>query len=91
VTTPKLLEDLEPAQVKEEMRRHIFTVVGHYQGRISTWDVVNEALAPDGTLAENVFLRKLGPSYIEDAFRWAHQADPDAILLYNDNKVEGFG
>ncbi|MGK3747316.1 MAG: endo-1,4-beta-xylanase [Bacillariaceae sp.] len=40
-------------------------------------------------MAENVFFRKIGPGYIEDCFRWAHQADPDAILLYNDNKVEG--
>ena len=42
-----------------------------------------------GTLAENVFFRKLGPSYIEKCFRWAHEADPNAVLLYNDNKVEG--
>ena len=42
-----------------------------------------------GTLAENVFFRKLGPRYIEECFRWAHQADPSAVLLYNDNKVEG--
>ena len=55
------------------------------------WDVVNEALAPDGSLAENVFYRKLGPGYIEDCFRWAHEADPGCVLLYNDNKVEGVG
>ena len=42
-----------------------------------------------GTLAKNIFFRKLGPGYIEECFRWAHQADPDAELLYNDNKVEG--
>lgn len=90
VTSPNtLLEDMTPAQVEEELRRHIFTVMGHFRGRIRVWDVVNEALAPDGSLAENVFFRKLGPSYIEKCFRWAHQADPEAILLYNDNKVEG--
>jgi len=91
VTSPKLLEDLEPADVREQVRRHIFTVMGHYRGRIHLWDVVNEALAPDGTLAENFLLKKLGPSYIEEAFRWAHEADPEATLLYNDNKVEGIG
>jgi endo-1,4-beta-xylanase len=48
-------------------------------------------LAPDGTIAENVFFRKLGAEYIEDCFRWAHEADPSATLLYNDNKVEGIG
>jgi len=89
VTSPKLLEDLAPDDVREQLRRHIFTTMGHFRGRIKVWDVVNEALAPDGSLAENVFFRKLGPGYIEECFRWAHQADPNAILLYNDNKVEG--
>jgi endo-1,4-beta-xylanase len=89
VTSPAFLEDLEPEEIREQLRRHIFTTMGHYRGRIAVWDVVNEALAPDGTLADTVFLRKLGPSYIEQAFRWAHEADPGAILLYNDNKVEG--
>ena len=89
VTSPnEILEDLTPAQVEEELRRHIFTTMGHFRGRIKVWDVVNEALAPDGRLAENIFFRKIGPSYIEKCFRWAHQADPDAVLLYNDNKVE---
>jgi endo-1,4-beta-xylanase len=91
VTSPKFLEDLAPHLVREHVKRHIFTVMGHFRGRIQCWDVVNESLAPNGALAENVFYRKLGPSYIEDCFRWAHEADPDAILLYNDNKVEGIG
>ena len=50
---------------------------------------MNESLAPDGTLANNISLKKLGPSYIEQCFRWAHEADPTAFLIYNDNKVEG--
>jgi endo-1,4-beta-xylanase len=90
VTSPtEILEELSPEQVQEQLKRHIFTTMGHFRGRIEVWDVVNEALGPDGSLAENIFYRKLGPKYIEDCFRWAHQADPDAILLYNDNKVEG--
>mmetsp|Transcript_13162 Transcript_13162/g.27849 ORF Transcript_13162/g.27849 Transcript_13162/m.27849 type:complete len:502 (+) Transcript_13162:205-1710(+) len=89
VTSPKLLEDLAPEEVREQVRRHIFTTMGHFRGRIKVWDVVNEALAPNGTLADNVFFRKLGPGYIEECFRWAHEADPAAVLLYNDNKVEG--
>eukprot|EP00980_Cylindrotheca_fusiformis_P009345 scaffold2047_cov129-Cylindrotheca_fusiformis.AAC.24 len=89
VTSPvSLLERMSPEDVEEHLRRHIFTTMGHFYGRIKTWDVVNEALAPDGTLADNIFLRKIGPAYIEKCFRWAHQADPDATLLYNDNKVE---
>ena len=91
VTSPKFLQDLSSAELREQLRRHIYTVVGHFRGRIRYWDVVNESLAPDGTLAENIFLKRLGPRYIDDAFRWAHEADPDAFLIYNDNKVEGCG
>jgi endo-1,4-beta-xylanase len=88
VTSPPCLQQLTADQLREHLQRHICTVMGYFRGRIRTWDVVNEALAPDGSLAENIFLQKLGPSYIEECFRWAHQADPDAVLLYNDNKVE---
>ena len=91
VTSPKYIEDLTASQVREQLKRHIFTVMGYYRGRIKVWDVVNESLAPDGSLADNVFMRKLGPTYIEEAFGWAHEADPTATLLYNDNKVEGIG
>ena len=89
VTSPKCLQDLSCAELQKHLKRHIFTVVNYFKDRIRVWDVVNEALAPDGSLAENVFFDKLGPSYIEDSFRWAHEADPTATLLYNDNKVEG--
>jgi endo-1,4-beta-xylanase len=91
VTTPDFVSAFEAPELAKQLKQHIFTVMGHYRGRISMWDVVNEALAPDGTLADNIFLQKLGPSYIEDCFRWAHEADPDAFLIYNDNKVEGTG
>lgn len=91
VTTPAFVSEFEPHELKKQLKQHIFTVMGHYRGRIGVWDVVNESLAPDGTLADNVFLQKMGPSYIEECFRWAHEADPSAILLYNDNKVEGIG
>lgn len=89
VTSPAWLDELDGAQCAEALRRHIFTTCGHFRGRVESWDVVNEALAPDGSLADNVFLRKMGPGYIAQAFRWAKQADPEALLLYNDNKVEG--
>uniref|UniRef100_A0A7S1C1R6 endo-1,4-beta-xylanase n=1 Tax=Corethron hystrix TaxID=216773 RepID=A0A7S1C1R6_9STRA len=89
VTSPPFLEDLPPARFAESVRRHIFTTMGHFRGRIRLWDVVNESIAPDGTLADNVFLRKMGPGYVARCFRWAAEADPDALLYYNDNKVEG--
>lgn len=55
--------------------RHIRTTVGHFYGRVDYWDVVNEALSVDnsGRMENNVFLRKLGPGYLDDCFRVAHQ------------------
>ena len=92
VTSPTaLLQPLDPKALRAALKRHIFTTMAHFRGRIRDWDVVNESLAPDGSLAENLFFEVLGPSYIADAFRWAHQADPSARLFYNDNKVEAFG
>lgn len=66
------------------LEKHIKTVVGHYQGKVVAWDVVNEAIADDGTLRNSFWLQKIGPEYIEMAFQWAHEADPDTLLLYND-------
>jgi len=57
VTTPEFVEEMSGDQIREELRRHIYTTIGHFRGRIKCWDVVNEALAPDGSLANNVFLR----------------------------------
>ncbi|MFD0767750.1 endo-1,4-beta-xylanase [Bacillus sp. CGMCC 1.60114] len=71
------------------LKNHIQTVVGQYRGKIYAWDVVNEAFNDDGTLRDNLWLRKIGPEYIELAFRWAHEADPNALLFYNDNRNEG--
>jgi endo-1,4-beta-xylanase len=78
-----------PAQLRDLLRRHIFAEAGHFKGKIWAWDVVNEALNDDGTLRDTIWLRNLGPGYIADAFRWAHQADPNAILFLNDYNVEG--
>lgn len=88
VTSPAFIHSLPPSEFSSVVRAHIFTVMGHFKGRIKQWDVVNEALAPDGSMADTVFLRKMGPGYIAQCFRWAHEADPEAFLIYNDNKVE---
>lgn len=67
----------------EVLRNHITTVVSRYKGRIAYWDVVNEAF--DGpNYRDTAWLRLIGEDYIEMAFQFAHEADPDAILLYND-------
>ena len=68
----------------DRMRTHIHTVVGHFKGRIKGWDVVNEAIEDDGSYRQSPWYQILGPEYIELAFRFAHEADPDAELYYND-------
>jgi endo-1,4-beta-xylanase len=82
------------------MREHITTVVGHYRdlnqadparpkGTLIAWDVVNEAVGKQGELFDNFWLQKIGPEYIPLAFQFAHEADPSALLFYNDNGGEG--
>jgi endo-1,4-beta-xylanase len=69
-------------------KNHIQTVVGRYKGIVESWMVVNEALNEDGTLQQNIWLEHIGSSYIEKFFKWAHEADPDALLFYNDFNLE---
>lgn len=70
------------------MREYITTVVGRYQGRIAIWDVVNEALTDSGARRTTPWQQMIGDDYIEMAFRFAHEADPDALLFYNDFNAE---
>jgi endo-1,4-beta-xylanase len=72
----------------QRMREHILTVVGRYRDRIKGWDVVNEALNDDGTLRESPWRKLIGDDYIEKAFQFAHEADPQAQLHYNDYSLE---
>jgi endo-1,4-beta-xylanase len=77
-------------QLLARMRDHIQTVVGRYKGRIRAWDVVNEALTDSGTevLRDSLWHQIIGPDYIAKAFEYAHEADPDAVLRYNDYGLE---
>jgi endo-1,4-beta-xylanase len=75
-------------ELLKRLREHIQTVVGRYKGRIKGWDVVNEALNEDGTLRPTRWLKIIGEDYIARAFEYAHQADPEAELYYNDYSLE---
>ncbi|WP_281614796.1 endo-1,4-beta-xylanase [Flammeovirga sp. SubArs3] len=68
----------------ERMREHIYTVVGRYKGRIHAWDVVNEAIDDLEGLRKSKWYQIIGEDYIELAFQFAHEADPNAELYYND-------
>jgi endo-1,4-beta-xylanase len=77
-------------ELLQRMRDHIHTVVGRYKGKVRVWDVVNEALADNGTnvLRSSLWLEIIGPDFVAKAFEYAHEADPDAILRYNDYGLE---
>ena len=64
----------------------VSAVVGRYKGRIKSWDVVNEVVDPQapGCLRNDLWLQRVGPDYVEWAFRFAHEADPAARLFVND-------
>ncbi len=80
-------------QLLARLTQHIENVVGHFKGKVYAWDVVNEAVMDDGkyrTANETDADQRsqwhgiLGESYIAEAFRAAHRADPDAKLFYNE-------
>jgi endo-1,4-beta-xylanase len=72
----------------ERMKEHITTVVTRYKGKIGGWDVVNEALNEDGTLRKSQWLNIIGEDYLVKAFQYAHEADPNCELYYNDYSIE---
>lgn len=92
--TPKwVFEDEKGAPVERDvllkrMHDHIQKVVGRYKGRINSWDVVNEALNDDGTLRQTPWMKIIGEDYAAKAFQFAHEADPNAQLNYNDYSLE---
>jgi endo-1,4-beta-xylanase len=74
--------------VKQFFTNHINTVAGRYDGKIFSWDVVNEALEEDGSMRKSIFLEKLGSDFVTEAFKLAQKASPNSELYYNDYNIE---
>ena len=92
-STPKWVEKKakkNPEWLDGFMKEYISTYVGRYKGIVDGWDVVNEGLNTkgQGLRTESIWFKSLGKKYIEKAFTYAHAADPDAILFYNDFNIE---
>jgi endo-1,4-beta-xylanase len=73
------------------LREHIFAVMAHFRGRICAWDVLNEGLndAGPGLREEGPWFHSIGSDYVEKIYQWAHEADPEAVLFYNDFNMDG--
>ena len=81
------------SEAMDLLHEHIATVAGHFRKRVFCWDVVNEAIEDRylGYRDKNIWYRTIGEDYLELAFRWAHEADPDALLFYNDYDLQAPG
>ena len=77
-------KDVSREVMIERMRKHIHTVVGRYKGRVKGWDVVNEAILDNGEWRKSKFYQIVGEDFIELAFKFTNEADPNAELYYND-------
>ena len=83
---------ISDSQLRDLLHQHITTEVRRYRGRIWQWDVLNEMLAdanPSQVKPTDFWISHLGVGIIADAFRWAHAADPEALLCYNDYNIAG--
>ena len=87
---PAWFSSLAPADGRQAMLQHVTQTVSHFRGRAFSWAVINEALAFRGAgteLKDTPFLRLVGPDYISGAFQAASAADPEALLILNDNHL----
>jgi len=75
---------LDREALLKRMKEHIFTVMGRYKGKVHGWDVVNEAIVEDGSFRKCKWYDIIGEDYVQKAFEYAREANPDAELYYND-------
>jgi endo-1,4-beta-xylanase len=89
---------ISDAALRDILKQHIFAEAGHFRGKIWQWDVVNEVFSntfdrdpplANGMNSGDFWVKHLGPDIVGQAFRWAHQADPYALLFYNDFNISG--
>ncbi len=86
---PAFVRSMKSADsVKLFFENHINTIASRYDGKVLSWDVVNEALEEDGTMRKSIFLEKLGDGFVVEAFRLAQKAAPNTELYYNDYNIE---
>jgi endo-1,4-beta-xylanase len=88
---PWMKETINSQNARQILTTHIKTVVGRYAGKMHSWDVVNEAIElkkGQSALRTDLWSESIGPEYIELAFRTAAQADPQALLVYNETDLE---
>lgn len=90
---PWLVASIDMANAERLLTDHVGAVAGHYRGRLTSWDVVNEAVdvgqgRADGLRTDSLWMRSLGPAYLDLAFHAARSADPDVLLVYNDYGLE---
>jgi GH35 family endo-1,4-beta-xylanase len=95
-TNAWFFEGGDKAVITRRLKDHITTLASRYKGKIRSWDVVNEAINDRGdaetakteNLRKSRWLQTLGPEFLTLAFQFAHEADPDARLYYNDYGIE---
>lgn len=81
---------VEKLELYKRLRTHIAELVGRYKGKIYAWDVVNEAIDdnPKALLRQSKWITIGGEEILAKAFEYAHEADPGALLFYNDYNSE---
>lgn len=81
--------EIDAEELRALLKKHVFDTVRHFKGKVPQWDVANEIVDDEANLRDTIWLQHLGPGYIADVLRWAHEADPKAKLFINDYNVEG--